>query len=229
HEGNGDSRSAPETGPELDQLRADNAQLRQAYGELQHLLEDRGSKQEQTWAQRQKDYEGLLEEKSDIIRTLHGKIQELETQAAQSVAIPPEEELVAMSEQLERDRAQIQQERRQLEDDLRQFQEDEDSMTRQMREMEVQMARERADLARQRNDIQRILDEIRHELDRNERDQGLNDRLGQLRQRYQEVATRRPAPGQAAGAPQADAAPRKAAAPKKKDSSIIRRLFGQGR
>ena len=63
---------------------------------------------------------------------------------------PCEDDLLALSEELERDRRQIQ--------------EDEQALMQQMREMEVSMARERAEMARQRNDMQRLQSEIRHEI-----------------------------------------------------------------
>lgn len=212
-------------GTDADSLRTENARLRETISMLEKSSPNKGAGQD--WSERQKEYEGLLEEKSEIIRTLHRKIQELEQRPAPKAPTPEEEELVAMSEQLERDRHQLQQERKQLDDELRQFKDDEEAMTRQMREMEVQMARERADLARQKTDVQRMLDELRHELERYERDQGLNDRLGMLRQRYHEVARR----GTANGRPDsvADSATPPGAPTPSKGNGLFGRLFGQGK
>ena len=100
--------------------------------------------------------------------------------------------------------------------------------------MEVQMAHERAELARQRSDVQRIPEEIRHELERCERDRGLSDKLGQLRQRYNDVAHRRGAGANGTAAtPEHPAAAdahskREPHAGKKKNGGVIRRLFGPG-
>ncbi len=208
-------------------LRRENARLREIIAELQQTKggETGGG---QDWQRQQKEYEGLLEEKSELIRNLHLKIRELEDQPPPKPPTPDEEELLAMSEQLERDRHQLQQERKQLDDDLRQFKEDEETMTRQMREMEVQMARERAELARQRTDVQRMLDDLRRELERYERDQGLSDRLGMIRQRYQEVSNQRGS----AGRPPAPEPTTPNAAPlptPTRSSGILGRLFGQGK
>ena len=99
---------------------------------------------------------------------------------------------------------------------------------KQMREMEVQMSRERAEIARQRNEIQRLHSEIRHELELATRDATLRERLLPLQRRHQEMMHRKggqptardqAAPDQVAAAPAAAEAPRK-------DSGLIRRLFG---
>src|SRR5207244_8585138 len=84
-----------------------------------------------------KEYENLLDEKSEVIRELHQRIQELQDRPAGET--PREEELLALSEELDC-------ERRQLKDD-------EEALMKQMRDMEVQMSRERAEFARQRNEL----------------------------------------------------------------------------
>jgi len=161
---------------EMEHLRLENAELRQN-------LENAQSQGNQAALDRQKEYEGLLEEKSELIRNLHLKIQELEAQKQPAPQTPKEEELLALSEELERERCQLHQERREIEEERRQLREDEESMTKQMRDMEVQMARERADFARQRSELNRVSEEIRREMENIERNGLLNQRLGQLRQR----------------------------------------------
>jgi hypothetical protein len=173
---------------ELERLRTENAQLHQFVAELNDRLREAAKKNEPDWRQRQQEYESLLEEKSELIRSLHLRVQELE---ANQVEVPKEEELLLFSEELERGRCQLQQERRQLEEERRALAEDESSMSNQMRDMEVQMARERAHFARQRNELQRVFEEIRRELENIERNGLLNQRLSQLRQRYQDVADRK--------------------------------------
>jgi hypothetical protein len=211
---------------EMERLVAENGQLREIIAELRHAVDHAAGKREQSWQEQQKEYEGLLEEKSELIRNLHAKVQELEAQKPVAPLTPKEEELLALNEELERERCRIEQERRQLDEDLKQFKDDEQIMVQQMRDMELQMARERAELARQRNDLQRILDEIRHEIERVERDGGLNERLVMLRQRYHDVSKGRIGPPQTSSAP--DAAP--AAAPKdekpRDNSGFFSRLFG---
>ena len=105
-------------------------------------------------------------------------------QAEQRPSGPPprEEELMMLSEELERER--------------RQLKEDEEALMEQMREMEVQMARERAELARQRNELQRLQTDLRHELEMAARDGTLRERLAPMQRRHQDISTRRgAAPG----------------------------------
>ena len=123
---------------ELDQVRVENADLRQVVSELQQLVEE-AHQAEQSWVEQQKEYESLLEEKSEVIRSLHQRLKGLEDQA--QVPPPPgEEELIALSDELERERCKLQQERRDLEEESRQLKEDEETLMKQMREMEVSMS-----------------------------------------------------------------------------------------
>jgi chromosome segregation ATPase len=183
----------PADSTQLADLQAENTELRSIIADLQQELEAVSGKNENDWTERQKEYEGLLDEKTELIRQLHIKIQEMEEQfreLQEHAAKPPtpkEEELMAMSEELERERCQLQQERRKLDEELRVYKEDSEALNGEMRQMEVQMARERADLARQRTEVQRISEEIRHELERIERNSGLNSRLEQLRTRHQDT------------------------------------------
>jgi DNA repair exonuclease SbcCD ATPase subunit len=233
HPGLSPATSAPAGDPlELEGLRAENNELRSIIAELRQLVDEAATKGEETWAERQKEYESLLDEKTETIRVQAEKIQELENRPPPGPATPKEEELLAMSEELERERCQMQQERRQLEEDRNQLAEDEQTMTQQMREMEVQMAKERADMARQKTELQRIHDEIHHELEKIERNGQLNQRLGQLRQRYQEVSARSGSTGESSGAmqslPPADEPEPPKTDLKKRDSGLLRRFFGQG-
>jgi hypothetical protein len=232
------------------QLQAENQELRQIIGELQQELEAASGKSENDWGDRSKEYERMLDEKTELIRSLHSKIQELTDQIRPPT--PKEEELFSMSEELERERAQLQQDRRKLEEETRQLKDDEEVMTEEMRKMEIQMARERADMARQRSELTRISEEIRQELERIERDKGLSEKLVALRQRHTDVMRGRPAPGgqqappaRPGGRPAApnptqmsidldqetpnnDIKPKGADDGKKKDSGVLRRLFGSG-
>jgi len=169
-------------------LLRENEELRSIIAELKQQGSDSKRQEEDQYLERQKEFDSLLEEKSEIIRSLHQKIQELE-QRPVAPATPKEEELLALSEELERERCQLQQERKQLDEERIQLEDDEQIMTKQMREMEVQMARERADFARQRSELNRIQEEIRREMENIERNGMLNQRLFQLRQRSQDVGS----------------------------------------
>lgn len=233
-EGADDNGSAQEVG----RLQAENAELQNLNTELRQLLEEAAAKNETGWEERQKEYETLLDEKSELIRQLHAENQELKERPV-TPQTPKEEELLALSEELEKERCQLQQDRRLLDEERREVAEDEQTMTRQMRDMEVQMARERADLARQRAELQRIHEEIRRELENIERNGLLNQRLSQLRQRYQEVTSRKGSSLGLEPLPPLEPAPPPVVEgetqpvgeppmPKKKDSGLVRRLFGKG-
>jgi len=207
---------------ELAILRDENSQLRTLVTELQHHLENLTGPNgaDAKAADQNRELEALLEEKSELIRTLHLKIQEIEEELSKQPvpipATPHEAELIRMQEQLERER--------------RQLQEDEESMMQQMRDMEIQMAKERAEIARQRNEMQRLHAEIRHELELAARDATLRERLAPLQRRHQDVMTRRgssPAPGAGPGSANSAPAPTPTAEPipPKKDSGLLRRLF----
>jgi hypothetical protein len=229
---------------ETGRLRDENAQLRSLCLELEQALQEassRGGGDEGSGASDQnRDFEALLEEKSETIRRLHQHVEELqaaltdaEARAAEAVEqggsgarpgggggpVPREEELLALSEQLEVER--------------RQLQEDEQTLMDQMREMEVGMARERAELARQRNDLQRLQAEIRHELERLERNGALQSKIDSLKSKLQDVTARRGArsdvPGQPGAPSPANAPPAQPpSSGPSKGQGLMGRLFGQG-
>jgi chromosome segregation ATPase len=159
-----------------------------------------------------------------MIRQQHEQLQELQAVVAEmecqpgsrptnSGPAPREDDLLALSEELERDRRQIQ--------------EDEQALMQQMREMEVSMARERAEMARQRNDMQRLQSEIRHELERLERNGALQSKIEGLKNKLSDATTRRgSAPAAASGQPMQPAAPASPAAPSRKEG-LMGRLFGR--
>jgi len=238
---------APASSPETEELKAENQELRTLVAELEESLAAAsaqggggGGAKDASWEDREREYEALLEEKSEKIRELFSKNQELEKQvtsgsgggaaAAPARETPPDnEELLALSDELERERCQIEQERRTIDEDRRQLREDEESMMRQMREMELQMAKERAELARQRNELQRLHGEIRHELELAQRDAAVNERLKLLQRRHREVSGEPaddPAPTKKSnqGAGKGDAAKKEAGG----SGSIMKRFFGGG-
>lgn len=209
---------------DLDQLRTENEELRSLVVELEQALHHHGHGGGEDFEARQKEYEALLEEKSDLIRNLHRKVQGLEKELASradapspakeekkpSGPLPREEELMALSEELEHER--------------RQLKEDEDALMDQMREMECQMARERAELARQRNELQRLQSEIRHELELASRDATLRERLAPLQRRHMDITARKGAAPAKQQQQQPQEQPQQQ--PEKKGSGLFRRLFG---
>src|SRR5207244_6842028 len=112
----------------VEQLSAENAELREHLTKLEQLLAD-AQTMTQTYEEQQKDLEKLLEEKSDVIRELHLKVQEQSRAHEQSklqeqsrapeqakqqeqpprspMSAPQEHELLALSEELEKERQQL--------------------------------------------------------------------------------------------------------------------------
>jgi hypothetical protein len=229
------SESAPQEEGEADRLRAENAELRRLIAEMEQVFGADQGEPAKAWADKEKEYDSLLEEKSEVIRSLHLKIQELQEQLNQSgrrsAPLPNEEELQAVCDELERERAQLEVERREIQHERSQLQEDEEALMKQMREMEMAMSRDRAELARQRNDLQRLHNDIKHELELAARDASLRDRLVGLQRRHQDLTNRKgasPAP-EARPAAAAPGQPAPGSQPLRKESNILRRLFGSGK
>jgi chromosome segregation ATPase len=228
--------AAADDGQEADRLRDENSQLRALCLELEQALQEAatggGSGGGEGGGEQARELEALLEEKSETIRHLHQHVEDLQTALAEAEAreaelasqapvehtpVPREDELLSLSEELERER--------------RQLQEDEQTLMDQMREMEVGMARERAELARQRNDLQRLQADVRHELERLERNGALQSKIDSLKTKLQDVTARRGARGDApAPNPPPAAAPPPAQQPPTppKGNGLMGRLFGQG-
>lgn len=180
---------------EADKLRDENAQLRALCVELEQALHEATQHAplgDADVEERLREYEALLEQKSEMIRQMHQDLQrsqatvaDLENQLASHTSsrptysgpAPREDDLMRLAEELERER--------------RQLQEDEQTLMEQMREMEVSLAKERAEIARQRNDLQRLQVEITHELDRLEKCGAVQSKIDQLRAKLHDATSRR--------------------------------------
>ena len=195
--------------PDVATLIHEKEQLHEQLAEAQGQVNEIKKEAEQLLAEQQREYENLLEEKSETIRTLHRKIHEQPERPA-PVNVPREEELLALSEELERERQQLK--------------EDEEALMQQMGQMEVQMSRERAELARQRTELQRLQSEIRHELEQASRDAALRERLAPLQRRQQEMAHRTTSGPESPVVPESRPPAREE--PQPRDSGLFRRLFG---
>jgi chromosome segregation ATPase len=189
---------------ELTLLRLENKELHARVEELEHLLQHAGSGQD--WGERQREYEALLEEKSEVIRILHQKIRDLQEK-------PPEVEGDVPSED------DLRQMKKELDDQRRQLEEDEEAMVSQLRAMEMSLSRDRAEMARQRQEVQRLQQELTREIELAGRDPALRDRLNNLRRPSDRGKT--PLPAAAPAAP-----PASPAEPAKKNSGLLRRIFG---
>lgn len=205
----------------LELIQRENAGLRTLVEELERRLQDNGTGGDPGWEERQREFESLLEEKSEVIRSLHQKMQELQSRPSAPALTPREDELIALSDELERERCQLEQDRRDMEEERAQLKEDEKIMMQQMRDMEVQMARDRAELARQRNELQRLHNEVHHEMELASRDAAIRERLMPLQRRHQEMNQRK-----GNDPPREQAPPPQKADSSTKEKGLLGRLFG---
>jgi DNA repair exonuclease SbcCD ATPase subunit len=224
------SEAGPDEMQELEILVHENAQLRNLCLELEQALHEATQQQDQrSDDERLRDYEAMLEEKSDTIRQLHQELQNAHSIVADMEAqlndamehrpptgpAPREEELLALSEELESERKQLQ--------------EDEQTLMDQMREMEVSMARERAEMARQRNDLGRLQSDIRHELERLEKSGAAVRKMEELKRQFADATNRRGLAASGPGKQSAAQQEQQPQPPPKKDNGLMGRLFGGGK
>ena len=78
-------RLGADSGHEADHLKAENEELRSLVLELEQALQNNTAGSDD-WDARSKEYESLLEERSELIRNLHRKVQALEQQLVGQVA-----------------------------------------------------------------------------------------------------------------------------------------------
>jgi chromosome segregation ATPase len=160
---------------QVEKLLRENHQLRLSAEQAKQRLAQSERTVEQCRA-REQEYESLLEEKSEVIRQLHGQIQHTGPQKS-AAEIPNEEELIALHQELEREREQLKQ--------------DEEHLMAQIRDMEVSMARERADMARQRSELMRLQNELKHQLEQASKDAAMRERLAPLFKLQEDIQRRR--------------------------------------
>jgi hypothetical protein len=192
-----------EESDELLLLRLENAELKARIEELEAAAAGQG---EELWLERQREYEMLLEDKTDVIRNLHQKIQELQESHAAGESPAAGGNNTGHAEEILRLKRDLEEQRRQLE-------QDEEDMVTQMRQMEMAMAKDRAEMARQRNQVQRLQADLAREIENSERDPELRERLHSLR-RSQDAK------------PAAAPADKPAPAPDQNSSGFFRRIFG---
>src|SRR5262245_53270520 len=126
-----DDHSSQELLVELDNLRSENSQLRQLCGELEQALQEAtsGGPDVTAYEEKMRDYEALLEQKSDSIRQMHQQLQDAQAALEEAGNRPPagrrtgpapaEDELLQLSEDLERERRQLQEDEQPLMEQMR--------------------------------------------------------------------------------------------------------------
>ncbi len=208
----------------LEALHAENVELRERIAELESRIAESNKQVKDRRSADDQEFAGLLEEKTEVIRELHLKIQDLQAQLSAAPAqqteqqapapaeTPKEDDLVALGEELERERVQLQ--------------EDEKALMQQMRTLEVQMSRERAELARQRSDIERLHMQVQHELELASKEAAMRERLRPLMRQYQTILRNGSSvpPERAVKEAPAQPAPVNGGG----SSGLFRRLFGAG-
>jgi hypothetical protein len=137
--------------------------VRKQNAELKAQIEE----MEQTLLDNQRDQENLLEEKSNLIRDLHRRIQALQEMRGVQVNGVQARDLVETLEQLEVDR--------------RRLNEDEQTVMAQMRDMEISISKERAELARERGEVLRLIEDTKMREELLVRNTDLRDRVAALR------------------------------------------------
>lgn len=192
---------------ELAELRHENSELRARVHELEAAP---AGQDEEQWLERQREYETLLEEKSEVIRNLHLKMQEMQESAIDTVPANGPGSSGTRGGQAE----EILRLKRELDAQRRQLEQDEQDMMAQMRQMEIAMAKERAEMARQRQEVTRLQADLNREIENSSRNPELRERLNTLRRQNDA----RPTPGPL---------PVVAAKPNdQKSSGFFRRIFG---
>lgn len=205
-----ETTAEPSHEADVQELLEENASLRRRVAELEEILE-KAADMEDAWLAKQKEYEGLIDEKSEVIRALHLKVTELEQgPRLNKEDLPNAEELLELQRQLEEERQRMK--------------EDEEAMMQQMQQMELTMSKERADLARQRAELQRLQADLNREMEIASRDPGLRERLAAL-QRRQDSGARKMPPTPPTPTPAAPA-PTQQSSSSAKQTGIFKRFFG---
>jgi len=187
-------RKEPRGGSRAAQLRGENEELRVAIAELRQRIDDATAPQQGSWEEREREFETILEEKSEEIRLLYMQIQEQERTQQEPAEPPPktadsdDESVNALAEELAQDQARLEEEREQVRTDREQVRADEEDLERRMQEMELQTAKSRSDIVKARNELQRLYNEVRAELEQAKQGGAMSDRVANLEREAQELS-----------------------------------------
>jgi hypothetical protein len=194
---------------EVELLRMENAELK---AHIEELEQKSNGQEDESWQDRQREYEMLLEEKSEVIRSLHQRIQDMQESVSfgESAPASPGNSSIGVGQAEE-----ILRLKRELEEQRRQVEQDESDMIGQMRQMEMQMAKERAEMARHRQEIQRLQTDLARDIEQQSRNPELRERLQSLRR-----------PQEAKPVAAVSAADKPHSQAEQKSSGFFRRIFG---
>jgi len=179
-----EARPVAEGSPEaeLQNLRADNAELRQLLATLEHEREQAIAAA--AAAEPHADSTLNQPDHSAEIASLRKLLKEKDALLVERDIDSYEAELNEFRQQLESDRQKLNREIEQLRARNKEL----DEATR---EMELEMSRERAELARERQRLERLREDVRLEFERMQRDAGLRDRLAPVQTLREEINHRR--------------------------------------
>jgi hypothetical protein len=227
----GDDCKERPAGEDVESLRQENSTLRAKVDELEQMLAMASQVAEDRWVELQREYETLIEEKSEMIRSLHYKNAELRDKAAGHATVQraPNNAVGAMEPVHAEapERHELVKMQHEVKEQQKQMKEDEESMMAQMRQMEMALARDRAELARQRAELQRLHGELKRELDIASKDGGLRERLGALQRGVNNAAVTRSGASEDTPVKQV-AKPSTSGSPSINKSGLFRRIFGAG-
>jgi chromosome segregation ATPase len=202
---------------ELQTLRQENAELRDRLQKLEADVAASRTPSDEGWLERQREYEMLLEEKSEVIRGLHQKMQDLQDAGAgngsdRNTGAGQADEIQLLRQEMEEQRQQLEQ--------------DQNDVMAQLRQSELMMAKERAEMARQRQELARLQSDLAREIEMASRDPSLRDRLQYLRRPETVKVTMPPpsVPTPLPGVPATSDTPSHSDI--QKNNSIFRRIFG---
>jgi DNA repair exonuclease SbcCD ATPase subunit len=239
---------------EASQLHAELQDLRTTVAQYKSLLEQ-VEQEQQGIETREETFQKAIRDRDQMIDELQIRIQKLDAELKNRPVLKNAEELAVWNDELEREQTKFNQEKKRYEEERKQLREDEESLERQMRDQEISMARERALMARQETELKRLSAEIQQELEIVQRsDSGLRDRMAKFQRRHQEVLAK--AAGidpsvtaaqnearsnamndmpfdldflPAADAPLPEPPSAESADRNRKDTRMMRRLFGNGK
>jgi chromosome segregation ATPase len=187
------------TGPSenLKHLHDEKQQLLSTINHLRRQLEEAVGEKSRSFAEREKEFEDRLDEKSEAIRCLHGQLKGLETAAAARQthtlhdASDADMNHETLGEELAQEASQLEGERAQLEEERQQLRGEEEGLMGRMKEMERQMSKERADMGRQRNELNDLHQAILADMQQVQQQGVVSNRVGSWQQQLHEVTETR--------------------------------------
>jgi hypothetical protein len=174
--------------PELEALRKENAELRQALAEA-----EAGPAARELHPTSAQELEGLRAER-ELLRKLLAEKDSLLEELRQRPETPASREPIdtdTLEAELNQHRRQLEEERRKLAEEREQMRLRNQELDEATRELEMDHSRERAELARERTRLERLRDEVKAELERIQRDADVMSRLAPVQRLREQLVDRK--------------------------------------